>query len=213
MKPAFSPQPCPAFLKVFVVLLLPCLLLGCSDPVFVFSGEDLPYNFYELDPGKAYRSSQPTGPQLKNAIGMLGLKTVINLRGPNPGVDWYDQEVAVCKEMNVPLADFPMSSGSLPEPDLLKGIVNTLKTAEYPILIHCAGGSDRTGAVSAIYKMLIDGADKSVAREQLSPRYFHFQVNAPSMDRLLELYEPTDEWLATYTQEYPQLTGSAGSGQ
>lgn len=182
------------------------LLGGCSAPAFLFSGADLPYNFYEVDAGKVYRCAQPTGPELGNAIDLLGIKTVLNLRGAHPGDEWYDQEAEVCRSKGVVLVDYAMSSGSLPTPELLAGIVHTLDTAAYPLLIHCAGGADRTGLVSAIYRMRIAGDEKDQALEQLSLRYFHFEWSAPCMDVLGEMYEPTDEWLAAYAETYGQVT-------
>jgi len=190
---------------VAVFLGIISLLPGCYDPVLLFTAK-LPFNFHELDDGKAYRCAQPNGVELASMVDVLGIKTVINLRGSNPDEDWYNEEAAVCQEKSVYQADYRMSAGSLPEPEVLEGIVNTLKTAEYPILIHCQGGSDRTGAVSAIYRMLIAGDEKEIALHQLSAVYFHFRFYAPVMDQLAEMYEPTDEWLDWYAVEYPQLT-------
>jgi protein tyrosine/serine phosphatase len=189
-----------------VVLSFSVVLTGCLEPSLLFSGAALPFNFHELDSGKAYRSAQPRGDELESVIDVLGIKTVINLRGPNPEHDWYNEEVSICQAKGVYQADYRMSAASYPTPEVLKGIVGTLKTAEYPILIHCQGGSDRTGAVSAIYRMLITGDAKADALQQLSVKYFHFRCYAPVMDMLAEMYEPTDEWLETYTQEYPQLS-------
>jgi protein tyrosine/serine phosphatase len=193
-------------ISIFGVFVLPVLVVGCSDPIFYFTGEDLPYNLYVVDAEKTYRSAQPNSDELKNAIELLDLKTILNLRGENPGKDWYDQEEALCRLKNVTLISYAMSSRSLPEPEILGGIVDTLQNAEYPLLIHCAGGADRTGAVCAIYKMMIDGEDKDVAREQLSVRYFHFTWNAPAMDQLIDIFEPTDNWLTLYTEEYIKIT-------
>ncbi|NLE29090.1 MAG: dual specificity protein phosphatase family protein [Phycisphaerae bacterium] len=188
------------------ILLVSLTITGCTDPIFFFNSGDLPFNFHELDAGKAYRSSQPTAEELKNVIDLLGIKTVINLRGPNPDEPWYNDELRVCREMDVTLVDHRMSAGSLPKPELLREITNTLQTADYPILIHCRGGSDRTGAISAIYRMLIAGEDKNTAMEQLSTRYFHFRMANPCMDYLAEIYEPTDEWLEFYTKNFDQLS-------
>ena len=192
------------WIQSLAVLLVIFTLTGCADPMFIFSGEDLPFNFHELDAGKAYRSAQPTGEELKNVIDLFGIKTVINLRGSNPDEAWYTEEVNICREKGVSLIDHRMRSGSLPKPALLGEIINTLKTAEYPILIHCQGGSDRTGAVSVIYRMLIAGDERNAAADQLSTRYLHFKAYAPCMDFLAEIYEPTDEWLNVYTQNFDQ---------
>lgn len=196
------------FVRRALAAVLPILIpAACTDnglPVPLDSAP-LPFNFHVLDPGKAYRTSQPTGDQLASIIDTYGIRTVLNLRGPNPGQPWYDAEAAVCSEKGVKLADYPMSAKSLPPADVLAGVIDTLKTAEYPILIHCEGGADRTGAVSAIYRMLIQGEDRSTALEQLSPQYFHFRAYAPCMDTLAELYQPTPDWLTWYANNRDQI--------
>jgi len=184
-----------------------CLLLvgscPCAPPLV--AGETLA-NFHVIAAGQAYRSAQPSAAGLENVISQLGIKTVVNLRGPNPSKPWYDAEVQLCQAMGVTLADHPMSAKSLPSGELLAAVVDTLQTAEYPILIHCAGGSDRSGAISAIYRMLILGHNKQDALSELSPFYLHFHNYAPCMDTLAEIYEPTAEWLAEYADTVDEIT-------
>ena len=187
---------------------LACVLLivgscPCTSPIVV--GETLA-NFHIVAPGQAYRSAQPDAAGLENVISQLGIQTVVNLRGHNPGKYWYDAELQVCQAMGVTLADHPMSAHSLPSGELLAAIIDTLQGAEYPILIHCAGGADRSGAIAAIYRMLILGHEKSDALSELSPFYLHFRDYAPCMDKLAELYEPTDEWLTEYADTVDEMT-------
>ena len=176
------------------------LSVSCSpgEPFFPFSACPLPFNFHVVDEGRAYRSAQPTADQLANVIEEFGIRTVVNLRGVNPGEPWYDAEAAVCEVLGVTLADHAMSARSLPSAEVLEAITNTLLTADYPILIHCQAGADRAGAISAIYRMLILGHDRADALAELSPAYFHFRRFTPCMDTLAEWYEPGPEWLAEY---------------
>ena len=67
-----------------------------------------PANFHVLDAGRAYRSAQPTGEPLRAVIDTYGIRTVIDLRGPNPGQGWYDAEAAVCAAKGVKLSDHRM---------------------------------------------------------------------------------------------------------
>jgi len=176
---------------------------GCYDTGLPLGA--VPYNFDVVKEGQAYRSSQPAAGQLETIIDTYGIRTVINLRGENPGDGWYDNELAVCQERNVALVSHPMSAHSLPSGEVLAGVVETLRTAEYPVLIHCAGGSDRTGAVSAIYRMLILADSRSVALTELTPLHLHFRGQTPCMDTLAEVFEPTPEWLDWYTANADQI--------
>jgi protein tyrosine/serine phosphatase len=182
------------------ILLL--AIAGCNGGV---PAGPLPYNFDTLDEGRAYRSSQPTGDQLEAIIDAYGIRTVVNLRGPNPGTEWYDTEAAVCQARGMTLISHPMSAKSLPSGELLADVIETLQTAEYPILIHCSGGADRAGAVSAIYRMIILGQNRDAALAELSPQHLHFRFYAPCMDTLAEMYEPTAEWLVWYTENAEQI--------
>lgn len=185
-------------------LALP-LLPACGDGDAA-SVPPILLNFHTLDEGKAYRSEQLSGEALAWVIDRHAIKTVVNLRGPNPGKPWYVAEAATCQAKNVALVDLPMSSQSLPEPPLLKSIVDTLRTARYPILIHCESGADRSGAVSALYRLDILRQDRAEAMKELSPDYWHFKAKKPCMDKLAEIYEPTPEWMEQYEREYGELT-------
>lgn len=164
------------------------------------------FNFYAVEEGQAYRSPQLSGEALGWVIDQYGIRTVINLRGHNPGKEWYEQEVQACDAAGVTLVNIPMSSRSLPEPDLLEAIVQALEDSEYPILMHCESGSDRTGAVSGLYRLVVLGQDRQEALAELSPQYWHFRNQKPCMDKLVEIYEPTEEWMERYRTEYQQIS-------
>jgi protein tyrosine/serine phosphatase len=177
------------------------LLLGCglaaTDGFAWLRPTD---NFHVIKDGQAYRSGQLDGESFKFVFDINGIRTVINLRGENPDELWYQQEVAATLEKGVTLANIPMSAKSLPSRETLLAIYDTITTAEYPILIHCQAGADRTGAVSAIWRMVILGEPREAAQAELSLWYGHFQSETPMMDELVRIFEPDRDWILN---EYP----------
>lgn len=159
-------------------------------------------NFHAIEEGQAYRSAQLDAEQLERAFREYDIKTVINLRGANPDMAWYQTEAATCTRHRVRLINHGMSSEKLPAPDELRALLNTLHEADRPILIHCAGGADRSGAVAALYRMAIMGDPKEHAREELSVKYLHMPGHGEAMDELIERFDPEDRNLDHYARQY-----------
>jgi len=157
-------------------------------------------NFRIIADGQAYRSAQLDSTTLELVIEQYGIRTIINLRGEDDDALWYKRERTVAAEHGVTLVDIPMSAGRLPPRASLLRLYDTYRSAEYPILIHCKGGADRTGAAAAIWRMVMQGAPREIAALELSPLYGHFAAAQPAMDRLVQIFEPRREWIET---EYP----------
>ncbi len=153
-------------------------------------------NFRVIADGRAYRSAQLDPESLKLVFDTYGIKTVINLRGENEDALWYRNERAAAEAAGVQLVDVRLSAGSLPSREALLRLYDTYQTAEYPILIHCQSGADRTGAAAAIWRMVVAGEPREVARRELSPLYGHFAGRYPAMDELVRVFEPDREWIA-----------------
>ncbi len=152
-------------------------------------------NFHAIVAGQAYRSAQLDAATLKRVIETYGIRTVINLRGPNPGVAWYDAEQATTADLSVTLDDVTMSAHALPARTELLKLYDDFQSADYPILMHCQGGADRAGAAAAIWRMEINGDPRDVAAQELSPAYGHFKAFAPEMDQLVAMFQPDRNWI------------------
>jgi protein tyrosine phosphatase (PTP) superfamily phosphohydrolase (DUF442 family) len=105
------------------------------------------------------------------------IKSVLNLRGPNPSEPWYRDELATSREAGVTQVDLAMSSCLWMSRAQLRMLVYALDTAEYPLLIHCAWGSERTGLVSAFAELLRPGSTIDDARAQFSISHLFVRVN------------------------------------
>jgi protein tyrosine/serine phosphatase len=130
-------------------------------------------NVYAVDPGHLYRSRQLSGPELERAIRTFGIRSILNLRGPYPGRDWYDDEITISSARNLIHYDYSLSAFRRVSPEQLEDILRIIRDAPKPILIHCTVGADRTGLVSAVY-LYSHGASEEEAGAALSLRYGHF---------------------------------------
>ncbi|RWX75884.1 protein tyrosine phosphatase [Neorhizobium lilium] len=167
------------------LFLLGGVMLGSYLGALHLSG-----NFHEVVAGRFYRSGQLSPATLARYIERYDIKTVINLRGPAPGRVWYEEELTATRNHGAEHIDFQMSAGRKLTVEQSFQLVALMRNASGPILVHCQGGSDRSGLASVLYLQQIAGADEKTAEWQLSPLYGH--INLP----FLYAYAMDDSWEA-----------------
>jgi protein tyrosine phosphatase (PTP) superfamily phosphohydrolase (DUF442 family) len=151
-------------------------------------------NRHTVIPGRVYRCAQPTADDLRELAAQHGIRTVINLRGYSPEFDWYVAEAAATRDLRLTQEDIPLSANRLPDPAEVRRLIAVLDTTEYPVLIHCKRGADRTGLAAAMVRLLYTSDTLAQARRQLWPRYGHFEFGrTAAMDDFFDRYEA---WLA-----------------
>src|SRR5437868_4205923 len=67
-------------------------------------------NLHAVSDGVLYRSAQPSRAELKSATHEHRIKSVLNLRGANPGSPWYDDEMAESRALGLAHYDYPLSA-------------------------------------------------------------------------------------------------------
>jgi protein tyrosine phosphatase (PTP) superfamily phosphohydrolase (DUF442 family) len=177
-----------------LILGLACSSLLLAAAVGPYIGS-LGENFHPVIPGQVYRSGQMTAESLRSHAGRYGIRSVINLRGPNPGDDWYDQECAVARRHDLHFYDLPVDS-QCPTPAELGQLLRVLDACPKPVLIHCQSGIDRSGLVAAICVLLLDEHGSiDLAHAHLGWRYGHmpWSENLSIQERFLQNYQ---HWLA-----------------
>jgi protein tyrosine phosphatase (PTP) superfamily phosphohydrolase (DUF442 family) len=151
------------------------------------------HNFGEVQHGRIYRSGQMPAPSLARTIHDHNIKTVLNLRGSNKDT-WYSDERKATLDAGATQIDIAMSSCIWMSRAQLRTVVRTFDTAEYPMLIHCQWGAERTGLISAFAELLRPGSTLADARAQFSVRYLFLPINdGKIMAEHLAQYET---WLA-----------------
>jgi len=176
--------------------LLLCAVIGAASALVVqVLDVTVGGNFHAVADGEAYRSAQPNGTDLAREVAAEGIRSVINLRGENTGTPWYDAEVAESKRLGLTHIDFRMSSRRRLSQAEAAALIELMRTAPKPVLIHCAGGSDRSGLAAALYVAAIARQGEDAAEKHLSLAYGHIALEqnpAFAMDRTFEALEP---WL------------------
>jgi len=131
-------------------------------------------NLHAVSAGILYRSAQLSKSETRWAVREYRLKSVLNLRGANPGQHWYDDEIAASGELGLAHFDYPISAKRFVTSQQIEEILDIVRKAPKPLLIHCKAGADRSGLVAALYRFSETGASAADADGELSLGYGHF---------------------------------------
>ncbi len=129
-------------------------------------------NFGVVDAGLVFRSAQPVG-DWAALIRSHRIATVLDLRGGSEADAWYRAEVEASRSLGFAFFDLPMAATARPSRRQLLQAIDLLGRCEYPLLIHCKSGSDRTGLVSGLYLMARKGVPPERAEAAFSAYYGH----------------------------------------
>lgn len=115
-----------------------------------------------------YRGSQPEGADYQQ-LAALGIKTIIDLRHDAKDFARPQAERAGLRYIN-----FPMSDRRYPAPDTAQRFLEIANNpANWPVYVHCAGGRHRTGIMTAVYRITVDGWDLDRAYREMKDYDFY----------------------------------------
>jgi protein tyrosine/serine phosphatase len=169
------------------------LVLIAAPPLGWAGFLQLTGNVHTVEPHQLYRSAQLDGDDLEALVRREGIVTILNLRGAAPGEAWYDEELQATTAAGAQHLDLAMSATQQPDEKTLRRLIEILRTAPRPLLVHCNKGADRSGLAAALYELLDANKSPAEAARQLSFRYGHFPwltSRSGAMDRtFLEVVE------------------------
>jgi len=163
------------------------------------------HNMHPVGTQGMWRANQPS----PNRLAWLkdhGFKTILNLRGTQPGLSYYDLEHEACDRLGLAIHDLPWGSREAPYVERIEHLIEVFDSIEYPALMHCKSGADRAGIVAAMYMLLKEKAPFEEAIDHLSFKYLHVKQGKTGMlDYFFEQYRlaneagPIDflEWVCT----------------
>ena len=114
-------------------------------------------NLYKVN-DSIYRCEQPDSLGF-TIINSLGIKSVLNLRTTH-------KDNKRIHKLPLQLYNVKMSAEQITDDDMIRALW-ILKNSAKPIVVHCAHGSDRTGAVLAMYRIIFQNWTKEQAINEM----------------------------------------------
>jgi protein tyrosine/serine phosphatase len=106
-----------------------------------------------------YRSAQPTKQGMKN-LKILGIKTIINLRAFHSDIDELRGTGLLGEELSV-------KTWHIEDEDVIRVLKIIRGKENGPFLMYCTYGADRTGVMSAMYRIVEQEWSKDEAIEEM----------------------------------------------
>ena len=129
--------------------------------------------------GGMYRENQPSPKRIAEWAEM-GIKTNINLRGDSPK-GFYLLEKEACEKHGITMIDFRVYSRDTHTREKIRAAKELFESIEYPAVMHCKSGADRTGIMGVLYRHFRMGDTIEEAMEQLKFKYLHVKQGKTGM--------------------------------
>lgn len=162
------------------ILIFTSFILLCTNIVAQSDNVKTPLpdikNLHKVDQG-VYRCSQPNKEQFLE-LEKIGFKEILNLRR-------YHSDNKDAVDTQLVLHHIKIRAEAVNEKHLLKAL-SIIKKRKGAILIHCHHGSDRTGAVVAMYRIVFQGWTKQQAIEEMKNGGYGFHGIYQNIPKLIE---------------------------
>lgn len=127
-----------------------------------------------------YRGEQPKGDDYSR-LAAIGVKTIIDLRD-----DPKDYAKMLTEQARMKYVNLPMSDKDYPDPDAASNFLALVNDKEnWPVYVHCAGGRHRTGAMTAVFRMTMQGWDANRAYDEMKNYDFYTRWGHKAMKQFV----------------------------
>lgn len=113
-----------------------------------------------------YRSAQPSAQGMTN-LKQIGIETIVNLRS-------FHSDRAEIGSTGLRYEHIYMKTWHPEREDVVRFLQIVTNPKRTPVLVHCQHGADRTGAMSAIYRVAVQGWTKEEAIREMTEGEFGF---------------------------------------
>lgn len=136
-------------------------------------------NLYQVAPN-FFRSAQPTAEGFSALSAQYGIKTVISMRAN------HADDVLV-RGSGIRAVRFPTNTWSINRASVA-GALRTLRAEMQtgPVLLHCQHGADRTGLITALYRILYQGWSRQDAIREMREGGFGYHAVWGNIPRYIQ---------------------------
>jgi protein tyrosine/serine phosphatase len=146
-----------------ILISLAGTILIAGSLYYHFVQKSLPH-FHTVRKGVLHKSGQPRGMGLE-FVRLYGIRTLINLRSPEG--DGTPEERSFAAEKGLNFYNFSIESSSAEIDETVKRFLAIVADkSQWPILVHCSRGKERSGVLSAIYRIEYDRWSNEDALEE-----------------------------------------------
>ena len=134
-------------------------------------------NFFQVAPN-FYRSAQPTGEGMRS-LEKLGIKTVITLR-------YFHSDKDELEGTGLSGIKVPMHTWNAEIEDVVRVLAVLSDPSGAPYLLHCQHGADRTGMMTAMYRIVLQGWEREEAIREMKEGEYGFHAIWDNLIRFIE---------------------------
>ncbi len=126
-----------------------------------------------------YRSAQPEAAGFKALEKTPGIKTVVSLRA-------FNSDKPLLKNTGIHLVRVPIHTWNIETEEIVAALAAIRRAeASGPVLLHCQHGADRTGLISALYRVLYQSWTKDAALAEMKNGAFGYHAIWGNIPRYL----------------------------
>ncbi len=136
------------------------LLLAAGWGAYSLRHSVFPKRLRVVHRGFLYRSGQIKAHLIESTLKRLNIHIIVDLQGPNPSSDAdRNAELQAVQKLGIEYVSFPLEGDGTGLIDYYSKALSILHRAKQEgkrVLVHCAAGSERTGALIGFYQLLFE---------------------------------------------------------
>jgi len=130
-----------------------------------------PKRFSEVTPDQIYRSGRLTPGATRRVVEAHDIRTEVDLGGWDQGSVDERRAALTADELGITRHTLRLYGDATGDPNRYVDALRIMTDpASQPVLVHCAAGTERTGALVAFYRHIIEGVDLEQALAEADAR-------------------------------------------